>query len=278
MPIRPARRVARLLLAATCVALPVRAAQAQATVTADASGLSQFVWRGVTFTSRPVVQADAMLTAPVRHGALTAGLWGNLEPASYNDGHQVSLLAAGEHGPALTFWTPWLEWAGTAHRATVTAGAIGYFMPGITGLASVYNTGEAYLKIAVAAPLAPRVAVYQDVAKVHGGYAEAGIAPVVRLGGHALTLGALAEVSLAQARTRDPGKTYYFARNGLAAVDLSAATTVAAGPLQLQPNVHWSLGRDPLARVVTLDRSSGSKVAVGLTATWSRALHAAPSR
>ena len=65
-----------LLAALTALALPAvrpAAACAQASVNADVTTANAYVWRGLTFTNRPVVQPHAHVTLPAGRGSVVAG-------------------------------------------------------------------------------------------------------------------------------------------------------------------------------------------------------------
>ncbi|MGH7702885.1 MAG: hypothetical protein ACREMO_07300, partial [Gemmatimonadales bacterium] len=53
-------------------------AAAQVTLGWDVAGFSGYVWRGITYTSKFVIQPDAYLTIPVGPASLTAGGWFNI--------------------------------------------------------------------------------------------------------------------------------------------------------------------------------------------------------
>src|SRR3977135_3192694 len=58
--------------------------QAQVTVGADLGAFSSYVWRGITYTNKFVLQPDAYLTFPTGPASFTAGGWFNIEPGKYD--------------------------------------------------------------------------------------------------------------------------------------------------------------------------------------------------
>jgi hypothetical protein len=254
-------------LALLCAAPRILSAQLSTTVNVAAH--SSWVWRGVTFTSRPVVQGDASVTRTTRRGTVTVGLWANAEPMEYDGPTDVSLVVTGHAGPALTAWSPWIEGSRTAGPLAITLGAAGYFYPALTGLASAYNTGEAYVRLAATVPLAPRLALYRDVAKVRGTYAELGASHTIDLGAsRSLTVGATTQVSVSQGPTPGVARTVYFAHNGIVAHDVSFGASLPFGEVALAPVVHVSLNRDGATRLRTRADAVPAKVWGGVSLSW----------
>jgi hypothetical protein len=70
------------------------AAQAQATVGVDASLFSSYVWRGLTFTNKPVLEPDLYVTIPAGNASFTLGGWANLDLGKYDDAKTISAKAA----------------------------------------------------------------------------------------------------------------------------------------------------------------------------------------
>ncbi len=63
-------------LAAVAAATP---ASAQTTLGLDVGGFSSYVWRGLTYTNKPVIQPDLYVTIPVGKASVTAGGWANID-------------------------------------------------------------------------------------------------------------------------------------------------------------------------------------------------------
>ena len=274
---RRAHRAARLLAVVAGVSLPGSLA-AQAVVTANLYANSAFVWRGVTFAGRPVVQADLGLALPVVGGTVSGGVWLNGEPADYTSGRAITMVATGRGGPALTAIAPWLDYTRPMGRVTSTFGVTTYAYPAITGFAPAFNTTELYARLALAAPLSPRVSVNHDLRKVRGAYVEGALAQAMPLGrrmatrGIGVTLGATAGWSAGQGPNGT--QTAYFGHEGLAFVDATASAALPIGHgLSVAPTLHLSFGRDSLARVQDLTGHSRTfKPWLGVAASWSHAL------
>ena len=62
-----------------------RTALAQATVGADLSMLSGYVWRGISVTNRPVGQPNAYVALPAGSISVTVGGWANVDLGQYDD-------------------------------------------------------------------------------------------------------------------------------------------------------------------------------------------------
>lgn len=256
-----------LLAAALAAAAPLHA---QAGLAVDASAASGYVTRGLSLTSRPVAQAGATLTVPVRRVTFSAGAWGNLEAAPYD--HAVS-MTAGEHGPNLTELDLWADASATLGGVSATAGVLRLTYPNEQVFTPVFNTTEVYARVALPeAPLAPRLSVNYDVQKVLGAYVEAGGAYSTEAAGLPLSVGAVAAFSYGQALREGSDEGYYYANEGLTHVDVSVSTTFQAGAVRLSPVAHVLLARDELARVVGPDATRNAKAWVGVTASWSGAL------
>lgn len=275
---RTARRIALAVLAAPAILAAVAATptttHAQASVVANATAVSAYVWRGVTFASVPGFQADLGLLAPLVGGSLSIGVWTSGELTNASSGRAITMVPSRLGAPTFTTIAPWADFTRSVGRVAATAGAMVYVYPEVTGFAADYNTTELYAKLAITAPLSPRLAVYYDVDKIRGAYLEGSVAQGVPLGpiaaavpGAALSLGATAGVSAGQGE--QAGQTAYFAREGLAFTDLAATASVPFGPVGLSTAAHLTLGHDPLARLV--DATGGERSAkawVTVTATY----------
>ena len=273
----PMRR--SLLLTSLAIALVARPAAAQATLTTDASLVGSFVWRGLTFVNRPVVQGDLGLAAPLLGGTVSSGIWANAEPADYTGATALRMVQAGKRGPAVTVLAPWADWTVATGRLATTVGGTAYWYPrASTGFlyAETFNTSEIYAKVAVTAPLSPRLAIYQDVRKVKGTYAEASVAQplaafVPAAKRIALSLGATVGASWGE--QPKGAETWLYAHDGLAYVDLSASGAVALRAVTVAPTIHLVFDHDEATQ---LDDALGAvakrKVWAGATLSWARAL------
>ena len=183
-------------LVALASALPA-ALHAQSVLNADVAVASAYVWRGVTFTNRPVIQPDAYLTLSAGRGTIVAGAAFNMEPRAYDGARDISVLGA-ESGTLVTATTLWSEYTRPVGLATTTLGVTGYLYPHAAGIAAAYNTAEVYGKVAFGGALAPSPAKYAVGARdararrgdaLHGARRaapqQADGRPRVRLGAHA---------------------------------------------------------------------------------------------
>ncbi|MBL0937540.1 MAG: hypothetical protein IBJ03_01525 [Gemmatimonadaceae bacterium] len=261
--------ISRAMLALTgVVSFPAAHVMAQPTVTADAMMASGFVWRGIHFTNRPVVQGDVYLTQTVRKATLTAGAWINAEPADYRAADAVRMLAPGHHGPALTAIAPWIDATVQTGRVSLTGGATMYRYPKKTGFAEGYNTTELYAKATAGGALAPRVQVWWDVQKVRGAYVETAIAHTFNAG---IPLVSSLTAGWSAGQEARGTQTAYFVRSGLAALDGALGVPLTRGHFTISPSVHAVLANDAATQLVTPgDPMRRTKLWWSLGGTWTR--------
>jgi hypothetical protein len=257
-----------LLLAGTASAA-ARPALAQATVGADLSLFSGYVWRGISVTNRPVGQPNAYVAFPAGRTTVTVGGWANVDLGRYDDSDDFS-QSGGVSSLNLAEFDPWAEVSVPAAKATITGGVVGYVFPNDLGATEAFNTWEVYGKIGLAVPLSPKLAVYYDVDKVNGAYIEGSVAHSVPVGSVSLALGALAGLSAGQAA--EPGELNNFVKNGFTHLDLSAGVPLTAGILTLTPVLHFLVNGDQITRFISPGDESDVKLWGGLTISWSRAL------
>ncbi len=250
-----------------------RSAGAQATVGADLSLFSGYVWRGISVTNRPVGQPNAYVAFPAGNASVTVGGWANVDLGRYDDGDDFS-QSGGVSSFNLEEFDPWAEVSVPAGKATLTGGVVGYVFPNDFGATDDLNTWEVYGKVGLAVPLSPKLAVYYDVDKVNGAYIEGTVAHTVPLGAVSLNLGALAGLSAGQAEADDPDELNNFAENGFTHLDLSAGVPFTAGIFSITPVVHFVVNGDEVTRFTSPGDESDVKVWGGFTLGWSRALGA----
>jgi hypothetical protein len=239
-------------------------ASAQVSVTSDAALNSQYQWRGITTTNRPVLQPDVIVAFPLRRVTITSGVWASLEGGRYDNPEQHISENGGEHA-GLAEYDLFVETGVPVKRAALTFGATTYSFPNTRGTTSTANTLEVYAKAAFDTPLAPSVAIWQDVRKVRGAYAEVGIS-------HALgrfKFGALSGWNVGQS-VGDGDALGYFAKRGFTHADLSVGSSFGVGLVSVAPSVHVVLGNDHNTHAASPTRHSTAKVWVGSTVTWSR--------
>jgi hypothetical protein len=254
--------------------------QAQVTVGADLGAFSSYVWRGITYTNKFVLQPDAYLTFPTGPASFTAGGWFNIEPGKYDGPTDLS-----ESGGASSFDVAEFDWWGEFNypyeKANFTLGGTGYYFPNNAGFTKIFNTIELYGKVAFSVPLNPKVAMWYDVDKVKGAYFEGSISHSLPASEKvSVTLGALAGFSAGQGAKA--GEFNNFVDNGFTHLDLSAAVPFSAGPLSFSPALHFVITGDENTKFTKFDPTTGSlnskdvKLWGGVTISWSKALGAPP--
>lgn len=262
-------RKGTLVLAAGLVFCPGRL-PAQITLGTDATLSSASVWRGLTFTNRPVLQPDFYLGYV--HGSMvwTAGAWANVELGRY-DGPGALSQGGGLTFPDLTEVDWWLEGSRRLGRTALGVGVTGYQYPNPAGMTAVDNTVELYARAGMAGPLNPRAALFWDVITYRGLYLEVGVGHRLRAGRRInFDLGARAGVAVGL--DPSPGDLSRYQENGITHLDLSAATSLAAGGIRWTPMVHLILAGDPLTRITGPGTRHDLKLWLGLRAAWVRVL------
>jgi hypothetical protein len=249
-------------------------AAAQVTIGADAGLLSAYVWRGVSYTNKPVIQPDVWLSA---YG-VTVGAWANVEPSQYDGANDIS--EGGGVGSGIREIDLWVDYARTTGNASWKLGWTIYtFDTNDAGYTAIYDTHEFYGQLSLGGlPVTPTVYAAYDIGKVKGLYIQPsltyGIAASPNL---TINIGALAGISAGQELSAsDP--SYNFAKSGLTHVDLSASTSFAAGPLSIAPAFHVQISNDQATKRNAVNKpDEGLKIWGGVTLSWSRALGATAS-
>ena len=262
---------------------------AQVTVGADLGAFSSYVWRGITYTNKFVLQPDAYLTFPTGPATFTAGGWFNIEPGKYDGATDIS-----EGGGASSFDVAEFDWWGEFNypyqKVNFTLGATGYYFPNDAGFTSDFNTIELYGKAALSVPLNPKLAAWYDVDKVKGLYVEGSVSHSIQPKDQkfSVVLGALAGFNSGQDANLDaagfPQADFFnFADDGFTHLDLSAAVPFSAGPLSFNPAIHFVITGDDATKFTKKDpasltglNSKDVKLWGGVTISWSKALGAAP--
>ncbi len=244
-------------------------------VGADVTLSTNYVWRGLTRASVPVLQPDLYLSMSGSGSYVTGGVWMSLETRS--GASDVSDTGAGNGG--LGEVNLWLEYSSTSRRADYAVGVTGYLFrddPGVSR-GSEYNTfelyGRAWWDLVV---VIPRLAFWYDIVAVEGAYFETSVdvrLPVLPVA--SLYVGTLAGWSLGQAvNESDPTQLGYFKENGLTHVDLSTwASFWISRSIYLVPILHVQFNQDPFTRITNGSQTSDSvTVWFALTASWLRPL------
>jgi hypothetical protein len=265
------RKLLGAALWAGLASVPARSALAQATVGADLSLFSGYVWRGISVTNRPVGQPNAYVAFPAGNTNVTVGGWANVDLGQYDDSDDFS-QSGGVSSFNLAEFDPWAEVSIPAGKATLAGGVVGYVFPNDVGATEDLNTWEVYGKVGLAVPLSPKLAVYYDVDKVNGAYLEGSVAHAVPLGSVALALGALAGFSAGQAEGDGPGELNNFAENGFTHLDLSAGLPLSAGILSITPALHFVVNGDENTKLTSPEEESDVKLWGGFTINWSQGL------
>jgi hypothetical protein len=260
----------RAAAVAAAAALPA-AAGAQLTVTADASVASGYVWRGLHFTNRPVLEPEVVLSLPAAGTTYTLGGWANVQPARYTDPTALSMDAGRRGVDATTFWADAMRHVGGGRsRADVSAGVMGYWYPSRTGASAAYNTLEVYGRAALPGPLAPKLGFYMDVARIRGGYLEGSVSHAFPLRhGVSLALAGTSGVSVGQDADPSGRDLSYFARDGVAFTDLAAGLGLTLGTVSVAPTLHLVLAHDDMVRVTGPAATRGAKLWLGTNVAWS---------
>jgi hypothetical protein len=261
------------VLLALVASTSARTVQAQATVGADLSLYSGYVWRGISFTNRPVGQPSAYVAIPAGKASVTVGGWANVDLGRYDDVDDFS-QSGGVSSFNLAEFDPWAEVSVPVGKATLAGGVVGYVFPNDFGVTDDFNTWEVYGKVGLAVPLSPKLAVYYDIDKVNGAYIEGTVAHSVPLGSVSLNLGALAGLSAGQAEADDPEEVNNFFENGFTHLDLSAGVPFPAGIFSITPVVHFVVNGDELTKFTSPGEENDVKVWGGFTIGWSRAFGA----
>lgn len=265
------------LLGTALALIAVPRASAQVSYGADLGIFSSYVWRGLTLSSKPVIQPDLWVSVPVGTGSITVGGWGNVELGQYNKTNDIS-EGGGAAGPDLTEFDWWAEYGNTFGKATITLGATGYIYPNDFGLTSDANTTELYGRIGFATVLSPRISAYYDIDNVKGLYLEGLVNHSIPLSpSFSLTLGALAGFSAGQGCDPDSNgvcqvtTSFNFFDDGLTHVDLSASTSFSAGSLSFVPAFHFQINSDEATKFHNADpgkQDQSTKVWFGMTVSW----------
>lgn len=261
------------------LAASAREAHAQTEVGAQLDLFSAYVWRGVTYTNKPVAQPDVYVSFPAGNASITAGGWANIEIGNYDDPNDDFSESGGLSAFNVAEFNPYAEVSFSTGKAALTGGIIGYIFPNDLdeapngGLDSESNTWEVYGIVGFDVPLAPEFSVYYDFDKVKGAYIEGGISHSVPLGeSHTLDLGGLVGLSLGQGIDEDD-PSFNFEDDGLTHVDFSAGVPLTAGVFSITPAVHFQINGDEITKFHS-PSSDGSDLKLwgGVSIGWSNAV------
>ena len=247
-------------------------AQAQ-TVGADLGLFSSYVWRGLSLTNKPVAEPDVYVTFPAGKASVTAGLWANIDLGKYDDPAKDISESGGTSAFNFAEFDPWVEVSFPVGKATLTGGVTAYIYPNKAGLTSDFNTVEIYGKVAVDAPLSPKISAYYDVDKVKGLYVEGSVSHSIPASEKvSVVLGALAGFNAGQGINDDPNsdETANFADDGFTHLDLSAGIPITAGIFSITPALHVVINGDDATKITSPTKTHDVKLWGGATISWSK--------
>jgi len=265
------------------------AAQAQATIGADASLFSSYVWRGLSLTNKPVLEPDVYVTIPAGKASITAGGWFSFDLGKYDDLNDDISESGGLSAFNLAEFDWWGEVSYPVGKATLTGGATGYiypnklddqpatFVPTPGLLTKDNNTVEIYGKIAVDVPLSPKLSLWYDVDKIKGLYGEASVSHTVQASEKVgVNLGALLGFNAGQSVPSSGDDLANFADDGITHLDLSAGVPFTAGAFSITPAAHVVINSDDFTKITSPTETHDVKFWGGVTISWSKALGEAP--
>ncbi len=268
----------RVTVLGILLAAPAGESAAQTEVGAQLDLFSAYVWRGVTYTNKPVLQPDVWVSFPAGNASITAGGWANIELGKYDDPENDISESGGLSAFNVAEFNPYAEVGFAAGKAAITGGIIGYLFPNeiddapndAGAFGSETNTWEVYGTVGFDVPLAPEVSLYYDFDKVKGAYVEGAVSHSVPLGpSHTLDLGGLIGLSLGQGGDESSN----FDDDGLTHLDFSAAVPLTAGVFSIMPVVHLQVSGDEFTKFHS-PTSDGSdfKLWGGVSIGWSNAV------
>lgn len=270
------------LLSGTAVA-PV---QAQTEFGTDLAVLSSYVWRGVTFTNKPVFEPALYLSIPAGNASVNLGGWANIDLGAYDDLNNDLSESGGSSGFNLSEFDPYAEVSFPVGKATLTGGVLGYIYPNDESVPNDFrlmtnnaNTVEIYGKLGLDTPLSPQLSVYYDVDKVKGAYIEGALSHSLAASENvSIDLGATAGFSAGQAVPDDPlsDESSNFDENGFTHLDLSVGVPVVTGAISITPVLHVVVNGDDRTKVTSPTDTKDVKLWGGFSLSWSKALGPQP--
>lgn len=261
------------------------------TVGADLGVFSSYVWRGLSLTNKPVAQPDLYVTFPAGKASVTLGGWFNFDLGKYDDQNNDISESGGLSAFNLAEFDPWAEVGFPVGKATLTLGATAYiypnkldnqsasFVPTPGLLTTDANTVEIYGKVAIDAPLSPKISAYYDVDNIKGLYVEGSISHSIPASEKvSVTLGALAGFNAGQGINDDPNsdESFNFSDNGFTHLDLSAGVPITAGIFSITPALHLVINGDDFTKITSPTKTDKDvKLWGGATISWSKSYGAA---
>jgi hypothetical protein len=269
--------VLRAVLVATVASLYGVAGHAQAEIGADVGLFSSYVWRGLSLTNKPVMQPAVWASIPAGSASITLGVWSTIDLGQYDDPNDDISESGGTSSFNFAEYDPYAEVAFSVGKATLTGGVTAYRYPNDAGFTETVNTVEIYGKAGLESPFSPFVNIYYDVDKVNGAYFEGGLGYSIPVSEKvSIDLGALAGFNAGQGVDADD-PSFNFADDGFTHADLSAGTSLSAGPLSISPTLHLIITGDDATKVQSPSNTDAStKIWGGVSIGWSKALGAEP--
>lgn len=262
------------LIGGFAAALWVAPAAAQSvTIGFDAALNSSYVWRGLTYTGKPVIQPDVWISA---YG-FTAGAWANIEPSNYGSATDATTISEnGTDGAGIAEIDGWIEYARTSGNVNWKLGWTIYtFDTNNSGFTAYFDTHEFYGQASISGlPVTPQLYVAYDVDKVKGAYIQPSLSYGVKASPNlTINLTVLAGISAGQEVNINDASAN-FAKSGLAHMDFGASTSFAAGPISIAPQFHVQWCHDDLVKATSLGHQHDVKFWGGVTLSWSHGLGA----
>ena len=261
------------------VVLPVWAQDA--TIGFDVGLNSNYNWRGLSLANKPVVQPDVWLSV---YG-FTGGVWANMELMKCDGTNDLCETGVGGTGTrtGIAEIDYWLEYGRSFAGASAKVGWVAYtYNKNNAYIDNSFNTSELYGQVTLSnLPITPTLAAWYDIDKVKGLYVQGQVTyGIVASPAVTINLGVLAGLSAGQEFDSTSTDNANFAESGLTHVDLSASTSLTAGPVSIAPSFHFQISRDPWTKINGADPGNidkGSKIWFGVLVSWSHGLGAAPA-
>lgn len=251
-------------------------AVAQVTIGADLGLNSNYNWRGLSLSNKPVLQPDVWLSV----SGFTGGVWANVEPATCDGSNDICESGGTRSGIAEIDY--WIEYARSFGNVSAKAGWVAYTYNKDNGyIDNTFNTSELYAQASIGGlPITPTLAVWYDIDYVKGAYFQGSVVyGIAATPAVTINLGVLAGLSAGQEiSASDPGANFF--GSGLTHIDFSASTSLAAGPVSIAPSLHFQLSQDEFAKINGFDpanQQKDTKIWFGVVLSWSRELGATAS-
>lgn len=253
---------------------------AQVTTGADLGIATDYVWRGISRTTRPVIQPGFYIGLVRSNAYLAVGGWTSIEPYR-PDSLDLSDTGLGRGGIGEV--DIWIEGASQIGALDVGMGWIGYYLSdsvGERGRDSRHNANEIYGRAQLSAgPLTPKLGAWYDLDYSEGAYLEGSLdlrvplLPLRLAALRSLHLTALAGWSIGQELSEsNPSAGAHFDEAGLTHVDLSAwSSFVVALDWSVSAAFHFQISADPATKRVRGEPAAESETKwwLSIVASWS---------